>query len=95
MDSLITILTQIISGVAGGNIAGAIKQLSLGTAGNSIAGGLGGLLLGQLGSYFTSSPALASQSDLLQNTLTSGTSGIIITAVIALIRNLLNKSKTS
>ena len=48
------LLVQLVSGAAGGNIAGALlKQFSLGPVGNSVVGvlggGLGGQLLGMLG----------------------------------------------
>ncbi len=51
--SLINIIVSLISGAAGGNIAGSVlKNLSLGTLWNSVAGivggGLGGKLLGIL-----------------------------------------------
>jgi len=54
MGSLLPVIIQLISGAAGGNIAGSLmKNLSLGTVGNSIVGilggGLGGQLLGMLG----------------------------------------------
>ncbi|MDD3732153.1 MAG: hypothetical protein PHU88_07255 [candidate division Zixibacteria bacterium] len=54
MGNLIPVIIQLISGAAGGNIAGSLmKKSSLGTIGNSIAGilggGLGGQILGALG----------------------------------------------
>ncbi len=48
MESLLPIILQLVSGAVGGNIAGAVKNLSLGTAGNTVAGGIGGVILGQL-----------------------------------------------
>jgi len=54
MESLLPLIIQLISGAAGGNVAGSLmKNLSLGTLGNSLAGilggGIGGQLLGMLG----------------------------------------------
>ena len=54
MESILPLIIQLVSGAAGGNLAGSLmKNLSLGTLGNSIAGilggGLGGQLLGMLG----------------------------------------------
>lgn len=54
MESLLPLIIQLVSGAAGGNVAGSLmKNLSLGTLGNSIAGilggGIGGQLLGMLG----------------------------------------------
>jgi len=50
---IVSLIIQLLSGAAGGNVAGALlKNFSLGTLGNSIAGiiggGLGGQLLGPL-----------------------------------------------
>lgn len=43
MDNLATLLIQLISGAAGGNLGGALfKTLNLGTLGNSLAGLVGG-----------------------------------------------------
>ncbi len=54
MESLLPLIIQLVSGAAGGNVAGSLmKNLSLGTIGNSLAGilggGIGGQLLGMLG----------------------------------------------
>jgi len=73
METLLPILTQLISGAAGGNAAGAaIKDKSLGTAGNSIAGliggGIGGVLLNNFGN-------MAGGSDLL-SMITGNTGGL-------------------
>lgn len=51
---LLPLIIQLVSGAAGGNLAGSLmKNASLGTIGNSIAGilggGIGGQLLGMLG----------------------------------------------
>lgn len=47
METLISLLVQIISGAVGGNLAGMTKQ-NLGTGLNTFLGGVGGLVLGQL-----------------------------------------------
>jgi len=44
METLISLLVQIISGAVGGNLAGMTKQ-SLGTGLNTFLGGVGGLVL--------------------------------------------------
>ena len=54
MENLLPLIIQLISGAAGGNLAGALlKNLSLGTVLNSIVGilggGIGGQILGMLG----------------------------------------------
>ena len=49
MGNLLPLITQLISGAVGGNVAGSLmKKLSLGTLGNSIVGILGGGLGGQI-----------------------------------------------
>jgi hypothetical protein len=49
MENILLIIIQLISGAAGGTVAGsAIKDLSLGTIGNFIAGMFGGGIGGQL-----------------------------------------------
>lgn len=48
MESLLPIVLQLVAGAVGGNIAGAVKNISLGTTGNTVAGGIGGVILGQL-----------------------------------------------
>ena len=49
MESFIPIIVQLLSGVVGGNVAGAaMKNFSLGTIGNSVVGILGGGLGGQI-----------------------------------------------
>ncbi len=46
---ILPLIIQLISGAAGGNLAGSLmKKFSLGTLGNSLAGILGGGLGGQL-----------------------------------------------
>ena len=56
METLISLLVQIISGAVGGNLAGMTKQ-SLGTGLNTFLGGVGGLVLGQLVSALTGTSA--------------------------------------
>jgi uncharacterized membrane protein YeaQ/YmgE (transglycosylase-associated protein family) len=49
MDGIVGLIISLISGAAGGNIAGSIlKEQSLGPLGNSIAGIIGGGLGGQI-----------------------------------------------
>jgi len=83
MESLLPIIIQLVSGAAGGNVAGALlKNLSLGTAGNSVAGivggGVGGLLLSFIG---------AGGLDGIVGSLASGgVGGAVVMAVVGLIK---------
>ena len=44
MDTIVNLIIQLISGVVGGNAAGAaLKDYNLGNLGNTIAGAIGGV----------------------------------------------------
>jgi uncharacterized membrane protein YeaQ/YmgE (transglycosylase-associated protein family) len=59
METLVNLIIQLISGVVGGNAAGAaLKDYNLGNIGNTIAGAIGGVGGGQLLQAII--PALAS-----------------------------------
>ncbi len=107
MESLLPLIISLLSGAAGGNIAGAAApDKSLGTAGNSVAGllggGLGGYLmqaldlLGKSG-VLTGGPETAPAahgldlSAILAAVGGGGVSGGILTFIIGLIKNALNK----
>lgn len=83
MESLLPIIIQLVSGAAGGNVAGALmKNLSLGTAGNSIAGivggGIGGQLLGMIG---------AGGLDGIVGSLASGgVGGAVVMAIVGVVK---------
>lgn len=93
---IIALITSLIGGAVGGNATGAgLKSLSLGTLGNTIAGLVGGAL----GGYILQGVNLLNQFGLADTTLNSmlsgaGTglvSGSILTAVVGLIRNMMQK----
>jgi len=96
MESLLPILIQLVSGAAGGNIAGALfKNLSLGTLWNSVAGvaggGLGGLVLN---SVLHTGPAATGALDLpsiLTSVAASGVGGGGLMAIISLVRGMMAK----
>ncbi|MFN3746559.1 MAG: hypothetical protein ACK4TL_17800 [Hyphomicrobiaceae bacterium] len=85
------LLVQLISGVAGGTIAGSmLKERSLGTAGNSLSGLVGGGLGGQillsflgLGAAGAGGPDLAS---ILAQIVGGGVGGAVLTAIVALLK---------
>ncbi|KAA6204753.1 MAG: hypothetical protein DU429_05900 [Candidatus Tokpelaia sp.] len=89
MESIISLIIQLVSGGIGGNIAGIAKRLSLGSAGNSIVGAIGGLLAGQGFSHMLTDTAQGMMSGYLGQAVSSGVAGIILTAIIGFIRNLL------
>ena len=100
--NMIALIIQLISGAAGGNMAGALlKNFSFGPIGNSIAGvvggGLGGQLLGMLtsrGAFSVMSAAGAAFNlpSMLSSVAAGGVGGGIVTAVVGLIRNRFAKS---
>ena len=96
--NIVALIIQLISGAAGGNIAGALlKKLNLGPVGNSIAGilggGIGGQLLGLLG--LGGAGAAASGLDLgsiISSIAGGGVGGGVLMAIIGIIRQAMNKS---
>ncbi|MDW3645896.1 MAG: hypothetical protein R8P61_02410 [Bacteroidia bacterium] len=88
MGSLLPLIIQLISGAAGGNLAGSLmKNLSLGTLGNSIAGILGGGLGGQVLNMFMDMPAGSMDvAGILGSVAGGGVGGGIVMAVIGLIK---------
>ena len=100
--NMIALIIQLISGAAGGNMAGALlKNFSFGPIGNSIAGVVGGGLGGQLLGMLTSRGAFSAMSavgsgfnfpSMLSSVAAGGVGGGIVTAVVGLIRNQLAKS---
>lgn len=99
MDILNLIIT-LISGVAGGNAAGAaMPDKNLGAVGNSLAGlvggGLGSFILNALGILATTAATGgASQVDIasiLSSIVAGGAGGGALTAIIALIKDAVAK----
>lgn len=88
METWLPIIIQIVSGIIGGNAAGAgMKGKSLGGSGNTIAGALGGLGLGQLlpmlglGDGATATDL----SSILTDVLGGGAGGAIVTAIAGML----------
>lgn len=83
MEALLPIIIQLVSGAAGGNVAGALlKNISLGPVGNSIAGVVGGGIGGQLLSFVG-----AGGLDGIAGSLASGgVGGAVVMAIIGAIK---------
>lgn len=99
---IISLLISLVSGAVGGNVAGAaLPEKNLGTIANTVigllGGGVGDFILKALGVLATTSAAGAaggSELDLasiLANIGVSGVSGGVITAIITLIKDALQK----
>jgi hypothetical protein len=101
------IVTDLIAGGVGGNIAGAVlKKFDLGPIGNTVAGLVGGVGGGQLLSMLLSGGAAAAgtaaatgatgggmdMTSILANVGGSGVGGAIVMAVIGMIRTQMAKS---
>jgi len=96
--NIVPLLIQLVSGAAGGNVAGALlKKFSLGPIGNSIAGilggGLGGQLLGALG--VGGADAAAGGLDIggiVSSIAGGGVGGGVLMSIVGLVRQQLGKS---
>ena len=93
----VSLLIQLISGAAGGNIAGSLlKNSSLGTAGNTLAGGIGGLLGGNILNSALGVGKLAATSGLDIGTIISqvagsGVGGGVLMVLVGLLRQIFHK----
>ncbi|RQO55027.1 hypothetical protein [Pseudomonas sp. KBW05] len=87
METLISLLVQIISGAVGGNLAGMTKQ-SLGTGLNTFLGGVGGLVLGQVIAQFTGTAdgAALDVATVGTNIAGGGLGGLVLTWVVGFIK---------
>ncbi len=94
---LISLLVSLVSGAAGGNVAGSLlKNLSLGTLWNSIAGIAGGGLGGKLLAILL--PALAAKAGggidpgaIVAQVLGGGVGGGALMAIAGLLRSMFSK----
>lgn len=87
---MIALIIQLLSGAAGGNIAGALlKNFSLGTMGNTIAGVVGGGLGGQILGYLAPSMAGAGGLDIgsiISQVISGGAGGGVLMVIVSLIK---------
>ena len=93
---MIGTIISLVSGAAGGNIAGALmKKASLGTIGNSIAGiaggGIGGAVLGMLGMSAGGGGETMDVANIVGNLASGGVGGGVLMAIIGFIRSAMNK----
>ena len=93
------IVTELIAGGVGGNIAGALlKKFDLGPIGNTVAGLVGGVGGGQLLSMLTAGGAAAASTggtdltSILSNVGGAGVGGAVVMAIIGLIKTQMAKS---
>lgn len=96
--NIINLIISLVSGIIGGNIAGAaMKEKSLGPIGNSITGilggGLGGIILQLLGLFNQAGGADINMESILSNIGSGGVGGALLMIIIAFIKNAMQKSK--
>ena len=96
MESLLPLIIQLISGAAGGNIAGKLlKNLDLGTIINSIlgiiGGGLGGQILGMLGMSTGDPGAGMDIASILGSIAGGGVGGGALMAIVGAVKNMMAK----
>jgi uncharacterized membrane protein YeaQ/YmgE (transglycosylase-associated protein family) len=91
-----TLLLQLISGAAGGNILVAgFKNLGLGFIGSTLAGMIGGVLFGQLLQSLTGMSGDEGASDMqifLTSLLGSAIGGAVLTAVVSWVKGMFGRS---
>lgn len=97
-QQIINLIIQLISGAAGGNIAGTLlKNINLGTLWNSVAGILGGGLGGQILKLLTGAGAAVAAGEaangagidivnILQQVASGGVGGGVLMAIIGFIK---------
>lgn len=95
MESLLPLIIQLVSGAAGGNLAGKVMpNFSLGTVINSIVGilggGLGGQILGTLGMAAASGGGMDIAS-ILGSVAGGGVGGGVLMAIIGFIKKAMAK----
>ena len=94
--NIVSLIIQLVSGAAGGNIAGSLlKKLDLGPVGNSIAGILGGGLGGQILGMLTAGAAPAAGgldiASIIGSVASGGIGGGVLMAIIGAIRKAMSK----
>ena len=95
MESLLPIIIDLLSGAAGGNLAGKLlKDFNLGTLWNSVVGilggGIGGQILGVLGILGTGDGGMDIGS-ILGNVVGSGVGGGVLLAIVGFIKKAIAK----
>lgn len=94
---IVSLLINLASGAAGGNLAGAaMPDKSLGTLGNTLTGllggGLGGYIAQGMGMWNQVGTSGIDLGALLAQVGTTGVSGAVVMAVVALIKQAMNKA---
>ncbi|MDX2307503.1 MAG: hypothetical protein NW216_04625 [Hyphomicrobium sp.] len=97
MEAYLPLIIQLISGAAGGNLAGTIlKNLNLGVLGNSLAGiiggGIGGQVLGPVLGPLLGAAAASGALDpmvILNQVASGGVGGGIVMVIVGILKRLI------
>ncbi|MBN2402655.1 MAG: hypothetical protein JXN64_09660 [Spirochaetes bacterium] len=94
METWLPVIIQLISGAAGGNIAGSLlKDQSLGTVGNSIAGivggGIGGVILNAVG--VAVSGGSIDVGSIVGSVAGGGVGGAVLMIIVGIIKKAIGK----
>ena len=94
MENLLPLIIQLVSGAAGGNLAGKLmKESSMGTLWNSVlgilGGGLGGQVLGMLG--IAAGSGGMDVASILGSVAGGGVGGGILMAIIGFVKKAMAK----
>ena len=99
MEMIVKLIIDIVAGALAGNgVAAAVKNADMGTAGNSIAGAIGGLGGGWiLTALMPGADAAAAAGGLdiggiITQIIGSGVGGAVLTAVVGMIKNSMQKA---
>jgi len=94
MENLLPLIISLVSGAAGGNLAGKIlKKFSLGTLGNSIVGILGGGLGAQLLNMLGISTASGGTdiASIIGSLVSGAAGGGVLMTIVGFIKNAMSK----
>ncbi len=91
MESLLPLIINLVSGAAGGNVAGKLfKNLNLGTLMNSVAGIVGGGLGGQLlGMFGMGGGGSMDVMGILQSVASGGVGGGVLMAIVGAVKKMM------
>jgi hypothetical protein len=99
METIVSLIIQLVAGAIGGNgAAAAMKNADLGKLGNTIAGALGGVGGGQLLQMLMAGGAAAATGGgldiggIIGQLIGGGAGGAVLTIIVGLLKNMMAKN---
>jgi hypothetical protein len=99
METIVSLIIQLVAGAIGGNgAAAAMKNADLGKLGNTIAGALGGVGGGQLLEMLMAGGAAAATGGgldiggIIGQLIGGGAGGAVLTIIVGLLKNMMAKN---